>query len=119
MFERGAEEEEFALLRGARVMQADYEQLIADHSWLPTLADGKPDRPAIDRWLLHNVAVVSKAQLPPNRVNTRIEMRPAERRNGARFRGPGAVTKAGGIPRNRETPGYVRSVLERWMNYAN
>lgn len=33
--------------------------------------------------------------------------------------GPGAVTKAGGIPRNRETPGYVRSVLERWMSYAN
>lgn len=33
--------------------------------------------------------------------------------------GPGAVTKAGGIPRNRETPGYVRSVLDRWMNYAD
>jgi soluble lytic murein transglycosylase-like protein len=33
--------------------------------------------------------------------------------------GPGAVTKAGGIPRNRETPGYVRSVLGRWMSYAN
>lgn len=33
--------------------------------------------------------------------------------------GPGAVTKAGGIPRNRETPGYVRSVLDRWMSYAN
>jgi soluble lytic murein transglycosylase-like protein len=32
--------------------------------------------------------------------------------------GPGAVTKAGGIPRNRETPGYVRSVFDRWMNYA-
>lgn len=33
--------------------------------------------------------------------------------------GPGAVTRAGGIPRNRETPGYVRSVLGRWMSYAN
>ena len=33
--------------------------------------------------------------------------------------GPGAVTKAGGIPRNRETPGYVRSVLDRWMAYSN
>ena len=33
--------------------------------------------------------------------------------------GPGAVTKAGGIPGNRETPGYVRSVLDRWMSYAN
>ena len=33
--------------------------------------------------------------------------------------GPGAVTKAGGIPRNRETPGYIRSVLDRWMSYAN
>ena len=33
--------------------------------------------------------------------------------------GPGAVTKAGGIPRNRETPGYVRSVLGRWISYAN
>ena len=33
--------------------------------------------------------------------------------------GPGAVTKAGGIPRNRETPGYVRSVVDRWMSYAN
>lgn len=33
--------------------------------------------------------------------------------------GPGAVVKAGGIPRNRETPGYVRSVLDRWMNTAN
>jgi soluble lytic murein transglycosylase-like protein len=32
--------------------------------------------------------------------------------------GPGAVVKAGGIPRNRETPGYVRSVLDRWMNTA-
>lgn len=33
--------------------------------------------------------------------------------------GPGAVNKAGGIPRNRETPGYVRSVLDRWMSYTN
>lgn len=31
--------------------------------------------------------------------------------------GPGAVARAGGIPRNRETPAYVRSVLERWMAY--
>ncbi len=29
--------------------------------------------------------------------------------------GPGAVIRAGGIPRNRETPGYVRSVLDRWQ----
>lgn len=29
--------------------------------------------------------------------------------------GPGAVSKAGGIPKNRETPGYVRSILDRWM----
>lgn len=28
--------------------------------------------------------------------------------------GPGAVTKAGGIPRNGETPAYVRNVLQRW-----
>lgn len=33
--------------------------------------------------------------------------------------GPGAVRKAGGIPRNRETPGYVRNVLGRWMAYTN
>lgn len=33
--------------------------------------------------------------------------------------GPGTVNKAGGIPRNRETPGYVRSVLDRWMSYTN
>lgn len=33
--------------------------------------------------------------------------------------GPGAVTKARGIPRNTETPGYVRSVLDRWMNYTD
>lgn len=28
--------------------------------------------------------------------------------------GPGAVERAKGIPRNRETPGYVRNVLARW-----
>lgn len=28
--------------------------------------------------------------------------------------GPGAVERVGGIPRNGETPGYVRSVLEFW-----
>ena len=33
--------------------------------------------------------------------------------------GPGAVRKAGGIPRNRETPCYVRNVLGRWMAYTN
>jgi soluble lytic murein transglycosylase-like protein len=33
--------------------------------------------------------------------------------------GPGAVTKAGGIPRNRETPGYVRNVLSRWSSYRS
>ena len=33
--------------------------------------------------------------------------------------GPGAVTKAGGIPKNRETPGYVKTVLDRWMSYAH
>jgi soluble lytic murein transglycosylase-like protein len=31
--------------------------------------------------------------------------------------GPSAVARAGGIPRNRETPAYVRSVLQRWMAY--
>lgn len=31
--------------------------------------------------------------------------------------GPGAVARAGGIPRNRETPGYVRNVLSRWSSY--
>ena len=31
--------------------------------------------------------------------------------------GPGTVARAGGIPRNRETPAYVRSVLQRWMAY--
>ncbi|WP_255573942.1 lytic transglycosylase domain-containing protein [Erythrobacter sp. SCSIO 43205] len=29
--------------------------------------------------------------------------------------GPGAVSRAGGIPRNRETPRYVRSVVQRWI----
>ena len=28
--------------------------------------------------------------------------------------GPGAVERANGIPRNGETPGYVRNVLDRW-----
>ena len=28
--------------------------------------------------------------------------------------GPGAVGRMGGIPANKETPGYVRKVLERW-----
>ena len=32
--------------------------------------------------------------------------------------GPGAVSRAGGIPRNRETPAYVRSVIDRWMGYS-
>ncbi|MBX7541918.1 lytic transglycosylase domain-containing protein [Qipengyuania sphaerica] len=32
--------------------------------------------------------------------------------------GPGAVSRAGGIPRNRETPEYVRSVVQRWMAYG-
>jgi len=32
--------------------------------------------------------------------------------------GPGAVSRAGGIPKNRETPGYVRNVIRRWMAYA-
>lgn len=32
--------------------------------------------------------------------------------------GPGAVSRAGGIPRNHETPAYVRSVLEQWMAYS-
>jgi hypothetical protein len=30
--------------------------------------------------------------------------------------GPGAVERAKGIPRNGETPGYVRKVLARWRN---
>jgi soluble lytic murein transglycosylase-like protein len=28
--------------------------------------------------------------------------------------GPGAVERAGGIPRNNETPAYVRDVLRHW-----
>lgn len=32
--------------------------------------------------------------------------------------GPGAVRKARGIPQNRETPNYVKRVLERWMAYS-
>lgn len=32
--------------------------------------------------------------------------------------GPGAVSRASGIPKNRETPAYVRSVIERWMAYS-
>lgn len=32
--------------------------------------------------------------------------------------GPGAVTRAQGIPQNRETPNYVRSVIARWMAYS-
>ena len=33
--------------------------------------------------------------------------------------GPGAVSRAGGIPKNRETPGYVKSVMDRWMAYSS
>lgn len=33
--------------------------------------------------------------------------------------GPGAVARAGGIPRNRETPGYVRAVINRWTVYQS
>lgn len=33
--------------------------------------------------------------------------------------GPGAVSRAGGIPRNKETPAYVRSVLRRWLAYSS
>ncbi len=33
--------------------------------------------------------------------------------------GPGAVSRAGGIPTNRETPGYVKSVIDRWMAYSS
>lgn len=33
--------------------------------------------------------------------------------------GPGAVTRAQGIPQNRETPNYVRSVIARWMAYSS
>jgi soluble lytic murein transglycosylase-like protein len=32
--------------------------------------------------------------------------------------GPGAVARAGGIPKNRETPDYVRRVIARWMAYS-
>lgn len=33
--------------------------------------------------------------------------------------GPGAVARAQGIPQNRETPNYVRSVIARWMAYSS
>jgi soluble lytic murein transglycosylase-like protein len=33
--------------------------------------------------------------------------------------GPGAVSRAKGIPANKETPGYVRDVLSRWAVYGN
>lgn len=33
--------------------------------------------------------------------------------------GPGAVSRAGGIPKNRETPRYVKSVIDRWMAYSS
>lgn len=33
--------------------------------------------------------------------------------------GPGAVRKAGGVPRNGETPNYVKRVLERWVAYTS
>mgnify|MGYP001200356698 CR=1 FL=1 len=33
--------------------------------------------------------------------------------------GPGAVSRAGGIPTNWETPGYVKSVIDRWMAYSS
>ena len=33
--------------------------------------------------------------------------------------GPGAVSRASGIPTNRETPGYVKSVIDRWMAYSS
>jgi len=33
--------------------------------------------------------------------------------------GPGSVSRAGGIPTNRETPGYVKSVIDRWMAYSS
>ena len=33
--------------------------------------------------------------------------------------GPGAVARAGGIPKNRETPAYVRSVIGRWLAYSS
>jgi soluble lytic murein transglycosylase-like protein len=33
--------------------------------------------------------------------------------------GPTAVARAGGIPRNSETPSYVRSVIAKWMAYGS
>ena len=33
--------------------------------------------------------------------------------------GPGAVVRAGGIPRNRETPTYVSRVLRHWRSVAS
>ena len=33
--------------------------------------------------------------------------------------GPGAVSRAKGIPANKETPGYVRDVLSRWAVFGN
>ncbi|WP_374285068.1 lytic transglycosylase domain-containing protein, partial [Novosphingobium sp.] len=33
--------------------------------------------------------------------------------------GPRAVERAGGIPRNSETPGYVRNVLARWRTIGS
>jgi soluble lytic murein transglycosylase-like protein len=32
--------------------------------------------------------------------------------------GPGAVARASGIPKNRETPDYVTSIIARWMAYS-
>jgi soluble lytic murein transglycosylase-like protein len=32
--------------------------------------------------------------------------------------GPGAVSRTGGIPRNGETPAYVRSIIDRWAAYG-
>lgn len=33
--------------------------------------------------------------------------------------GPAAVAASGGVPRNRETPGYVSNVLEFWMSMTS
>lgn len=33
--------------------------------------------------------------------------------------GPNAVARTGGIPRNRETPSYVNSVIAKWMTYGS
>ncbi len=33
--------------------------------------------------------------------------------------GPGAVSRAKGIPDNKETPGYVSNVLSRWAVFGN